>query len=103
MLPAPVPPGTVPMPSCQLSNPCASQGLEKYLLTKLYDRTFGADPWDRERDAMLGRRLAALQFVTPAHLEVSRELQVGGSGQEGGARLYRRAAKAKLYPSRGRG
>ncbi len=80
-----MPPAAAPRPYYQLVIPCASQGLEKYLLTKLYDRTFGADPWDRERDAMLGRRLAALQFVTPAHLEVSRELQVGGVEQDGGA------------------
>lgn len=38
-----------------------TQGLEKYLLTKLYDRTFGLDPIDRERDHAIAARLAALQ------------------------------------------
>lgn len=81
----------------------AVEGLEKYLLTKLYDRTFGADPWDRERDAMLGRRLAALQFVTPAHLEVSRELQgaLEAGVAEGGALwgAVQELRKMSLYKS----
>lgn len=50
-----------------------TQGLEKYLLTKLYDRTFGVDPADRERDQAIGLRLQALQFIRPEHLEVARE------------------------------
>ena len=32
------------------------QGLEKYLLTKLWDRTFAQDIMDRERDAVLAAR-----------------------------------------------
>ncbi|GIL49525.1 hypothetical protein Vafri_5854 [Volvox africanus] len=63
----------------------AVEGLEKYLMTKLYDRTFGLDPLDRERDAVLSRRLAALAgFVTPAHLEVSEQFQVPLASGEGG-------------------
>ncbi len=37
----------------------AIEGLEKYLLTKLYDRTFGVDALDRERDTAVGLRLQA--------------------------------------------
>ncbi len=33
------------------------KGLEKYLMTKLYDRTFGVDVLDKERDAAIGARL----------------------------------------------
>ncbi|GLI64682.1 hypothetical protein VaNZ11_008036 [Volvox africanus] len=63
----------------------AVEGLEKYLMTKLYDRTFGMDPLDRERDAVLSRRLAALAgFVTPAHLEVTEQFQVPLASGEGG-------------------
>ena len=39
-------------------------------MTKLHDRTFGVDAVDRERDATLAARMAALQFVRPEHLEV---------------------------------
>jgi hypothetical protein len=35
----------------------AIEGLEKYLLTKLFDRTFGVDAADRERDSSIGLRL----------------------------------------------
>jgi hypothetical protein len=33
-----------------------AQGLEKYLLTKLWDRTFAQDLMDRERDTILAAR-----------------------------------------------
>ncbi len=36
------------------------QGLEKYLLTKLYDRTFAQDVSDRERDTNLAARYVCL-------------------------------------------
>jgi hypothetical protein len=38
-----------------------AQGLEKYLLVKLYDRTFGVEPADRERDEVISTRMRALQ------------------------------------------
>lgn len=63
-------------------------------MTKLYDRTFAADPLDRERDDVLGRRLAALAgFVGPAHLEVSASLQVGGRRGRGGGRTREQGAR----------
>ncbi|KXZ53251.1 hypothetical protein GPECTOR_7g1145 [Gonium pectorale] len=77
-------------------------GLEKYLMTKLYDRTFGADPLDRERDALLSRRLAGLAgWVGPAHLEVSRELQGPLAADEDGqlAAAARELQKMALYKS----
>jgi hypothetical protein len=46
------------------------QALEKYLMTKLFDRAFGTSIEDQERDALLATRLAALQFVRPEHLEI---------------------------------
>jgi hypothetical protein len=53
--------------------------LEKYLLTKLYDRTFAMDMTDRERDAVLNARLTALQFVLPEHLEINSDFAVDGT------------------------
>lgn len=39
-------------------------------MTKLYKRTFGRYKEDQERDARVTSRLFALQFVTPAHLDI---------------------------------
>ncbi|GIL73580.1 hypothetical protein Vretimale_5178 [Volvox reticuliferus] len=80
----------------------AVEGLEKYLMTKLYDRTFGLDPLDRERDAVLSRRLAALAgFVTPAHLEVSEQFQGPLAAGEGGhiVAACKELKKMSLYKS----
>ena len=46
------------------------QGLEKYLMTKIYSKTFGAAGEDRERDSALAARMAALAFVRPEHLDI---------------------------------
>ena len=40
-------------------------------MTKLHERTFGCSAEDSERDALLAARCAALQFVSPAHLEIA--------------------------------
>lgn len=49
----------------------AGEALEKYVMTKLYARTFGLYEADRERDEVLASRLGALQtFVEPAHLDI---------------------------------
>jgi hypothetical protein len=54
---------------------CAAfQALEKYLMTKLYDRTFAATPEEVERDQILSVRMTALQFVQPEHLEIPASL-----------------------------
>ena len=48
-----------PLPALTLINTVTGrffQGLEKYLLTKLYDRTFAQDISDRERDTNLSAR-----------------------------------------------
>ena len=50
-----------------------AQGLEKYLMTKLHDRTFAMDSLDQERDQVLSTRLVALQFVKPEHLEMAHD------------------------------
>lgn len=47
------------------------QGLEKYLLTKLYDRTFGVYRADVERDEIIERRLQVCHlqhYIQPAEL-----------------------------------
>ncbi|KAJ9524636.1 hypothetical protein QJQ45_024286 [Haematococcus lacustris] len=57
----------------------ACEGLEKYLMTKLFDRTFQAYPSDRERDESIALRLQALQFVGPQHLEIPLDFAADGS------------------------
>ena len=46
------------------------QGLEKYLMTKIYHKTFGVSELDRERDEALSLRMAALSFIQPKHLDI---------------------------------
>ncbi|PNH00904.1 Vacuolar protein sorting-associated protein 9A [Tetrabaena socialis] len=80
----------------------AVEGLEKYLMTKLYDRTFGQDLLDRERDDLLSRRLAALAgFVSPAHLEASRQLAGPMAADEDGqlAAAQKELRRMSLYKS----
>lgn len=48
----------------------AVEALEKYLMTKLYHKTFGQSALDMERDEVLAQRMAALSFVIPAHLDI---------------------------------
>ena len=47
-----------------------AQGLEKYLMTKIYSKTFGVAAEDRERDAALAARMEGLAFVRPDHLDI---------------------------------
>ena len=46
------------------------QGLEKYLMNKIYHKTFGVSELDRERDEALHVRMRALNFVKPTHLDI---------------------------------
>lgn len=49
----------------------AGEGLEKYLMTKLYGRCFAATDDDKERDALLSQRMKALSnFIKPEHLDI---------------------------------
>jgi hypothetical protein len=53
----------------------AKQGLEKYVMTKLFDRTFAASPEDAAADAEVSERIALLQrFVRPEHLDIPKVL-----------------------------
>ena len=88
--------------------------MEKYLLTKLYDRTFAQDVLDRERDQILAARLAALQFIRPEHLEIADDFAGDGTlalaqkelkkinmykvGAGGMGRLSTRAGQLALAP-----
>lgn len=49
---------------------CWPQALEKYLMTKLHERTFRRGADDVERDEALAVRCVALGFVRPEHLEI---------------------------------
>ena len=51
------------------------QGLEKYLMTKIYHKTFAVSALDRERDEALSVRMAALNFIKPQHLDIPRAFQ----------------------------
>ncbi|EEH55402.1 uncharacterized protein MICPUCDRAFT_34555 [Micromonas pusilla CCMP1545] len=49
----------------------SGEGLEKYLMTKLYPKTFAVAPDDVAADDFLGARVAALaSFVRPEHLDI---------------------------------
>ena len=50
--------------------PGHAQGLEKYLMTKIYSKTFAGSDLDRERDQALYLRMKALNFVRPEHLDL---------------------------------
>lgn len=39
-------------------------------MTKIYTKAFGVAAEDRERDAALAARMAALSFVRPEHLDI---------------------------------
>eukprot|EP00210_Caulerpa_lentillifera_P003884 g3711.t1 len=47
------------------------EGVESYVVTKLYKRIFGRYEEDVERDNILSSRLYALQFVSPSHLDIA--------------------------------
>ena len=61
--------------------PSFTQGLEKYLMTKIYYKTFAQSELDRERDVTLSQRMAALSFVQPHHLDIPQQYQEGDSSQ----------------------
>ncbi len=46
------------------------QGLEKYLMTKIYHKVFAVSELDRERDEALTMRMSALGFIEPKHLDI---------------------------------
>ena len=48
----------------------ALEGLEKYVMIKLYDLCFGVSADDKERDALLSAKIGALDFVKPSNLEI---------------------------------
>ena len=58
----------------------SGEGLEKYLMTKLYPRTFAVMSDDKRVDALLSRRIAALSaFVRPEHLDIPEHFRVEAS------------------------
>ena len=65
----------------QLKNPSDMQGLEKYLMTKIYYKTFAQSELDKERDVALSQRMAALSFVQPHHLDIPQQYQEDNSSQ----------------------
>ena len=58
-----------------------TQGLEKYLMTKIFDKAFAQSELDRERDAALAQRMAALNFVQPQHLDIPSQYDTETSAQ----------------------
>lgn len=46
------------------------EGLEKFLMAKLYGKVFGAGTEEREKDAALERRIRTLGFVELHHLDL---------------------------------
>ncbi|KAJ4835481.1 hypothetical protein Tsubulata_029622 [Turnera subulata] len=55
---------------------CAMEGLEKYVMTKLFSRTFAASPEDVKVDQELSEKIKLLQtFLRPEHLDIPVVLQ----------------------------
>jgi hypothetical protein len=44
--------------------------LERYVCLRLHGRVFASDPSSRQNDALLHLRVCALNFITPAHLDI---------------------------------
>ncbi|KAK9792230.1 hypothetical protein WJX73_000744 [Symbiochloris irregularis] len=53
----------------------ASEGLEKYVMTRIHHKTFGVAALDLERDEALAQRISALSFVRPEHLDIPQALR----------------------------
>jgi hypothetical protein len=52
------------------------QGLEKYLMTKLFTRAFAPLPEDADQDQRLSEKMSILQkFIRPEHLDISESFQ----------------------------
>lgn len=50
---------------------CAMEGLEKYIMTKLFSRTFAASPEDAKIDHEISEKISLLQtFLKPEHLDI---------------------------------
>ncbi|KAL2335862.1 hypothetical protein Fmac_010308 [Flemingia macrophylla] len=50
---------------------CAMEGLEKYIMTKLFSRTFSASPEDDKIDDEISEKIRLLQtFLKPQHLDI---------------------------------
>ena len=72
------------------------QGLEKYLMTKIYSQTFAISELDRERDQVLFLRMKALDFVHPVHLDLPESY----AGLEAVTRAQEQLAKINNYKVR---
>lgn len=50
---------------------CAMEGLEKYVMTKLFSRTFACSPEDTKVDREIAEKISLLQtFLRPEHLDI---------------------------------
>ncbi|KAF8025128.1 hypothetical protein BT93_F2084 [Corymbia citriodora subsp. variegata] len=50
---------------------CAMEGLEKYVMTKLFSRTFACSPEDTKFDREIAEKISLLQtFLRPEHLDI---------------------------------
>eukprot|EP00850_Spirogloea_muscicola_P003026 SM000012S25288 [mRNA] locus=s12:93969:98406:- [translate_table: standard] len=57
--------------ACQEELDSAGEGLEKYLMTKLFQRAFAPTGEDLDNDRQLSERMAVLQnFIKPEHLDI---------------------------------
>lgn len=55
---------------------CAMEGLEKYVMTKLFSRTFASSPEDTKVDKEISEKICLLQtFLRPEHLDIPVALQ----------------------------
>uniref|UniRef100_A0A7S3FZ12 VPS9 domain-containing protein n=1 Tax=Palpitomonas bilix TaxID=652834 RepID=A0A7S3FZ12_9EUKA len=61
----------------------AFEGLEKFLLTKLYPVLFTANAEEKKRDEAVSKKIVCLSFVEPVHLDLPPSLLEGAMGNEG--------------------
>ncbi|XP_068320666.1 vacuolar protein sorting-associated protein 9A-like, partial [Pyrus communis] len=60
---------------------CAMEGLEKYVMTKLFSRTFASSPEDAKIDLETSHKIHLLQtFLKPEHLDIPVVLRNEASG-----------------------
>ncbi|KAL5537416.1 hypothetical protein UlMin_043049 [Ulmus minor] len=76
----------------------AMEGLEKYVMTKLFSRTFCSIPQDTERDLEISQKIQSLQtFLKPQHLDIPPVLRNEASWLANPPQLHSNLRFIQLY------
>ncbi|KAB1211006.1 Vacuolar protein sorting-associated protein 9A [Morella rubra] len=77
---------------------CAMEGLEKYVMTKLFSRTFASAPEDAKIDREILEKIALLQtFLKPEHLDIPAVLHNEASWLANPPQLHSNLKFIQLY------